>query len=70
MAYSSVASRSLDLDADRYTRETFEGSRARAVAAQSEAMELRLIMEEVLARLHALGCFGRALGIPLRRRHR
>ena len=70
MAYSSSASWSLELGADRYRRETFEGSRTRAFAAQSEAMELRLIMEEVLARLHALGCFGRALGIPLRRRHR
>jgi hypothetical protein len=70
LAYSYSAVSSLDLDVDRHTRETFEGSRTRAFAAQSEAMELRLIMEEVLARLHALGCFGRALGIPLRRRHR
>ena len=70
MAYSSSAAWSLDLDADRFTRETFEGSRTRAFAAQSEAMELCLIMQEAVARLHALGCFGRALGIPLRRRHR
>ena len=70
MAYSSSAALSLDLAANRYTRDTFETSRTRAFAAQSEAMELCLIMEETRARLHALGCFGRALGIPLRRCHR
>jgi len=42
----------------------------RTLAVQSESVELRLIVEETVARLRALGCFGRALGIPTRRRQR
>lgn len=70
MAYSSSAARSLDLDAHRHVPGTFEGTRMRTLAVQSESVELRLIVEETVARLRALGCFGRALGIPTRRRQR
>ena len=67
-SYSAAEFFRRDID-DRGAPWRSDGERT-TLAALSDAIELRLIVEESIARLRALGTFGRTLGIPGRRRRR